>query len=114
MILFYFPASQTADKSQSDTLESEEFVEFYKMLTERKDILALFQEYSSDGQKLSVCDLEDFLREEQLEGDTSQQHAIELIDRYEPSDNGTDHCHTLFHTNKFLEPATMAIHKHKI
>ncbi|XP_012691855.2 1-phosphatidylinositol 4,5-bisphosphate phosphodiesterase delta-4 [Clupea harengus] len=82
MLLF-----KTADKSQSDTLESEEFVEFYKMLTERKDILALFQEYSSDGQKLSVCDLEDFLREEQLEGDTSQQHAIELIDRYEPSDN---------------------------
>ncbi|KAL2081528.1 hypothetical protein ACEWY4_023381 [Coilia grayii] len=77
---------KAADKSQSDSLEAEEFVVFYKMLTERKEILALFQEYSSDGKKLSVCDLEDFLRDEQLEGDTSQQHAIELIERYEPSE----------------------------
>lgn len=68
---------------------------FYKMLTERKEILALFQEYSSDGKKLSVCDLEDFLREEQQEGDTSQQHALELIERYEPSQKGTDHRHHL-------------------
>ncbi|KAG5283383.1 hypothetical protein AALO_G00041470 [Alosa alosa] len=82
MLLF-----KTADKSQTDSLEAEEFVEFYKMLTERKEILELFQEYSSDGEKLSVCDLVDFLREEQLEGDTSQQHAVDLIDRYEPSDN---------------------------
>ncbi|XP_062390525.1 1-phosphatidylinositol 4,5-bisphosphate phosphodiesterase delta-4 [Sardina pilchardus] len=82
MLLF-----KTADKSQSDSLEAEEFVEFYKMLTERKEILELFQEYSSDGEKLSVCDLVDFLREEQLEGDTSQQHAVDLIDRYEPSGN---------------------------
>ncbi|XP_063069568.1 1-phosphatidylinositol 4,5-bisphosphate phosphodiesterase delta-4 [Engraulis encrasicolus] len=80
MLLF-----KAADKSQTDTLEATEFVVFYKMLTERKEILALFQEYSSDGKKLSVCDLEDFLREEQQEGDTSQQHALELIERYEPS-----------------------------
>ncbi|XP_047432267.1 1-phosphatidylinositol 4,5-bisphosphate phosphodiesterase delta-4 [Mugil cephalus] len=75
-----------ADKSQSGTLEDEEFVLFYKMLTQREDVLRIFQEYSADGQKLSQRDLEDFLREEQLEVDDTQEHAKQLIERYEPSD----------------------------
>lgn len=78
-----------ADKSQSGTLEDDEFVFFYKMLTQREDVLRVFQEYSVDGQKLSQSDLEDFLREEQLGGDNLQQHAKQLIERYEPSDTGT-------------------------
>ena len=77
-----------ADKSQSGTLEDDEFVLFYKMLTQREDVLKVFQEYSTDGQKLSQSDLEDFLREEQLEGGDIQQHAKQLIERYEPSDTG--------------------------
>uniref|UniRef100_A0A672MZY4 Phosphoinositide phospholipase C n=1 Tax=Sinocyclocheilus grahami TaxID=75366 RepID=A0A672MZY4_SINGR len=75
-----------ADKSESGTLEDQEFVEFYKMLTERTEVLDLFQDYSSDGQSLSQCDLEEFLREEQLEGEGSYEHALQLIDCYEPSD----------------------------
>ncbi|XP_016894277.1 1-phosphatidylinositol 4,5-bisphosphate phosphodiesterase delta-4 isoform X1 [Cynoglossus semilaevis] len=75
-----------ADKSQSRTLEDDEFVHFYKMLTQREDVLRVFQKYSSDGQKLSLSDLEDFLREEQLEGGNLQQRAKQLIERYEPSD----------------------------
>lgn len=78
-----------ADKSQSGTLEDDEFVLFYKMLTQREDVLRVFQEYSGDGQKLSQSDLEDFLREEQLEGVDIQQQAKQLIERYEPSDTGT-------------------------
>ncbi|KAM7365220.1 hypothetical protein PAMP_016166 [Pampus punctatissimus] len=75
-----------ADKSQSGTLEDDEFVLFYKMLTQREDVLRVFQEFSADGQKLSQSDLEDFLKEEQLEGDNIQQHAKQLIECYEPSD----------------------------
>lgn len=78
-----------ADKSQSGTLEDDEFVLFYKMLTQREDVVRIFQEYSVDGQKLSQRDLEDFLREEQLEDGNIQQHAKQLIERYEPSDTGT-------------------------
>ncbi|XP_039462324.1 1-phosphatidylinositol 4,5-bisphosphate phosphodiesterase delta-4 isoform X1 [Oreochromis aureus] len=74
-----------ADKSQSGTLENDEFVLFYKMLTQREDVLKVFQEYS-DGQKLSQSNLEDFLREEQLEGGDIQLHAKQLIECYEPSD----------------------------
>uniref|UniRef100_A0A8C1J419 Phosphoinositide phospholipase C n=1 Tax=Cyprinus carpio TaxID=7962 RepID=A0A8C1J419_CYPCA len=75
-----------ADKSQSGTLEDDEFVLFYKMLTQREDVLRVFQEYSSDGQKLMLQDLKDFLREEQLHEDGVQQYALKLIERYEPSD----------------------------
>ncbi|XP_030643493.1 1-phosphatidylinositol 4,5-bisphosphate phosphodiesterase delta-4 [Chanos chanos] len=74
-----------ADKSHTGSLDGEEFVHFYKMLTERREVLDLFKEYSSDGQTLSQCDLEEFLREEQMEGESSQALALELIDRYEPS-----------------------------
>lgn len=80
---------QMADKSQSGTLEDDEFVLFYKMLTQRDDVLRVFQEHSVDGQKLSQSNLEDFLREEQLDGIDIQQHAKQLIERYEPSDTGT-------------------------
>uniref|UniRef100_A0A3B3WN77 Phosphoinositide phospholipase C n=1 Tax=Poecilia mexicana TaxID=48701 RepID=A0A3B3WN77_9TELE len=75
-----------ADKSQTGALEGDEFVLFYKMITQREDILKIFQEYSSDGQKLSQSDIEDFLREEQLEDVDIQHHAQELIKYYEPSD----------------------------
>uniref|UniRef100_A0A672MXZ6 Phosphoinositide phospholipase C n=1 Tax=Sinocyclocheilus grahami TaxID=75366 RepID=A0A672MXZ6_SINGR len=74
------------NEEHSGTLEDQEFVEFYKMLTERTEVLDLFQDYSSDGQSLSQCDLEEFLREEQLEGEGSYEHALQLIDCYEPSD----------------------------
>ncbi|KAK5619272.1 1-phosphatidylinositol 4,5-bisphosphate phosphodiesterase delta-4 [Crenichthys baileyi] len=75
-----------ADKSQTGALEGDEFVLFYKMLTQREDILKIFQEFSSDGQKLSQSDLEEFLREEQLEGGDIHHRAQELIECYEPSD----------------------------
>ncbi|KAI7791219.1 putative 1-phosphatidylinositol 4 [Triplophysa rosa] len=75
-----------ADKSQSGTLEDDEFVLFYKMLTQREDVLRVFQEYSGDRQKLTLQDLVDFQREEQLHEDGVQQYALELIKRYEPSD----------------------------
>ncbi|XP_055361668.1 1-phosphatidylinositol 4,5-bisphosphate phosphodiesterase delta-4-like isoform X2 [Betta splendens] len=75
-----------ADRSQSGTLEDDEFVLFYKMLTRREDVLKVFQQYSADGQKLSLRDLQGFLRDEQLEGGGVEQQAKRLIERYEPSD----------------------------
>ena len=85
---------QMADKSQTGSLEGDEFVLFYKMLTQREDVVRIFQDYSGDGQKLTLRDLEDFLREEQLETEAVQQRALELIERYEPSDTGTNHSRT--------------------
>ncbi|XP_023125936.1 1-phosphatidylinositol 4,5-bisphosphate phosphodiesterase delta-4 isoform X1 [Amphiprion ocellaris] len=75
-----------ADKSESDSLEIEQFVYFYKMLTQRDEVWKVFQDYSGDGEKLMLEELENFLRMEQQEGEQSAQHAKELIDRYEPSE----------------------------
>lgn len=79
---------QAADKSESGTLEGEEFVLFYKALTEREEVLSLFQAFSEDGKKLTLLELVDFLRQEQLEDEGTEELAMELIDKYEPSETG--------------------------
>lgn len=79
---------QAADTSQSDTLEGQEFIEFYKALTKRDEVREVFENFSADGQKLTLLEFVDFLREEQKEGDRAPDLALELIDRYEPSDSG--------------------------
>ncbi|KAM6934380.1 1-phosphatidylinositol 4,5-bisphosphate phosphodiesterase delta-4 [Xenentodon cancila] len=75
-----------ADKSDSGSLEIEQFVHFYKMLTQRDEVWKVFQDYSGDGERLMLEELELFLREEQHEGEPSAQHAKELIAHYEPSE----------------------------
>lgn len=77
-----------ADKSESGSLEIEQFVFFYKMLTQRDEVLEVFQDYSEDGEKLMLEELQSFLSVEQHEGEQSAQHAQELIERYEPSETG--------------------------
>ncbi|NWS58945.1 PLCD4 phosphodiesterase, partial [Chunga burmeisteri] len=77
---------QDADKSESGTLEGEEFVLFYKALTQREEVLSLFQDFSEDGKKLTLLELVDFLRQEQLEDEGTEELAMELIDKYEPSE----------------------------
>ncbi|CAN9497978.1 unnamed protein product [Ophioblennius macclurei] len=75
-----------ADKSESGSLEIEQFVQFYKMLTQRDEVWKVFQDYSGDGEKLMLEELESFLKIEQHEGEEITQRARELIGRYEPSD----------------------------
>ncbi|EMP35169.1 1-phosphatidylinositol-4,5-bisphosphate phosphodiesterase delta-4 [Chelonia mydas] len=77
---------QMADRSESGTLEGEEFVLFYKALTQRDDVLDVFQVFSQDGKKLTLLEFVDFLQQEQLEGENTQEFAMELIARYEPSE----------------------------
>ncbi|XP_007908510.2 1-phosphatidylinositol 4,5-bisphosphate phosphodiesterase delta-4 isoform X2 [Callorhinchus milii] len=76
-----------ADKSRSGTLEGEEFVLFYKALTEREDLRKIFSHCSADGQTFSQREFAEFLTEQQLEpADTAMETASALIDRHEPSD----------------------------
>ncbi|XP_044934682.1 1-phosphatidylinositol 4,5-bisphosphate phosphodiesterase delta-4 [Mustela nigripes] len=85
---YAFQLFQAADTSESGTLEGEEFVEFYKALTKRTEVQELFENFSADGQKLTLLEFVDFLQEEQKEGERASDLALELIDRYEPSDSG--------------------------
>ncbi|XP_067890873.1 1-phosphatidylinositol 4,5-bisphosphate phosphodiesterase delta-4 [Heterodontus francisci] len=76
-----------ADKSLSGTLEGDEFVLFYKALTQRDDIHRLFNEFSKDRKKLALLEFVDFLKQEQLEQkENVEQFAMDLIARYEPSE----------------------------
>lgn len=77
-----------ADKSETGSLEGEEFVLFYKALTQRDEVLEIFQEYSEDGKKLTLLEFVDFLQQEQMEIEGTDELAMELIDRYEPSETG--------------------------
>ncbi|XP_068102147.1 1-phosphatidylinositol 4,5-bisphosphate phosphodiesterase delta-4 [Hyperolius riggenbachi] len=77
---------QMADKSESGTLEGDEFVLFYKALTQRDEVLKIFQDYSKDGKKLTLLEFVDFLRQEQLEVENTEEFAMDLIARYEPSE----------------------------
>lgn len=83
---------QMADKSESGSLEIEQFVHFYKLLTQRDEVWKVFQEYSGDGEKLMLEELENFLEVEQQEGEQSTKHALQLIDCHEPSESGKDIC----------------------
>ncbi|XP_012583882.1 PREDICTED: 1-phosphatidylinositol 4,5-bisphosphate phosphodiesterase delta-4 isoform X1 [Condylura cristata] len=89
---YAFQLFQTADASQSGTLEGEEFVTFYKALTKRAEVQELFENFSADGEKLTLLEFVDFLREEQKEGDCASDLALELINRYEPSESGKLRC----------------------
>ncbi|XP_021452638.2 1-phosphatidylinositol 4,5-bisphosphate phosphodiesterase delta-4 isoform X2 [Oncorhynchus mykiss] len=109
-----------ADNSESGCLENEEFVQFYKMLTKREDVWRVFQDYSRDGQILTLAELEDFLKQEQQEGERSLEHAQELIDRYEPSENAKKHgamsidgfqMYLVSPEGAILDPQLLALHQ---
>uniref|UniRef100_A0A8C7SRD4 Phosphoinositide phospholipase C n=1 Tax=Oncorhynchus mykiss TaxID=8022 RepID=A0A8C7SRD4_ONCMY len=106
--------------STSGCLENEEFVQFYKMLTKREDVWRVFQDYSRDGQILTLAELEDFLKQEQQEGERSLEHAQELIDRYEPSENAKKHgamsidgfqMYLVSPEGAILDPQLLALHQ---
>ncbi|XP_060683770.1 1-phosphatidylinositol 4,5-bisphosphate phosphodiesterase delta-4-like [Hemiscyllium ocellatum] len=86
-----------ADRSHSGTLEGDEFVLFYKALTQRDDIHRLFNEFSKDRKKLTLLEFVDFLKYEQLEQvENLETFAMDLIARYEPSETARNlHAMTL-------------------
>uniref|UniRef100_A0A8C6PBS1 Phosphoinositide phospholipase C n=1 Tax=Nothobranchius furzeri TaxID=105023 RepID=A0A8C6PBS1_NOTFU len=79
-----------ADKSETGYLEIEQFVHFYKILTQRDEVWKVFQDYSGDGEILTLEELECFLRVEQQEGQHSSHRAEELIQRYEPLESAVN------------------------
>uniref|UniRef100_A0A1A8RCL1 Phosphoinositide phospholipase C n=1 Tax=Nothobranchius rachovii TaxID=451742 RepID=A0A1A8RCL1_9TELE len=79
-----------ADKSETGYLEIEQFVHFYKILTQRDEVWKVFQDYSGDGEILTLEELECFLRVEQQEGQHSCHRAEELIQRYEPLESAVN------------------------
>ncbi|XP_077158993.1 1-phosphatidylinositol 4,5-bisphosphate phosphodiesterase delta-1 isoform X1 [Paroedura picta] len=77
---------EQCDTSHTDTLEDDEIEDFYKLLTEREEIGALFSRYANAEQVMSLDSLVRFLREEQQEEDAGPEMARSLIERYEPDE----------------------------
>ncbi|KFW87053.1 1-phosphatidylinositol 4,5-bisphosphate phosphodiesterase delta-1, partial [Manacus vitellinus] len=73
------------DKSKTEALEDDEIEEFYKILTERREIDNIFQMYSDADGFMSCQNLVRFLYETQQEEDAVVA-APALIQRYEPNE----------------------------
>ncbi|PKU36129.1 1-phosphatidylinositol -bisphosphate phosphodiesterase delta-1 [Limosa lapponica baueri] len=78
---------QHCDKSKTEALEDDEIEEFYKILTERKEIDKIFQKYSDQQGFMSCQNLVRFLYETQQEEDAVVA-APALIQKYEPNERG--------------------------
>lgn len=71
-------------KGEKPTLDSEEFVKFYNLLTERPEIEELFLKYAKTTGHLTPSDLHMFLLHDQQEVNTTEENCRELIAVYEP------------------------------
>ncbi|XP_072315914.1 1-phosphatidylinositol 4,5-bisphosphate phosphodiesterase delta-4-like [Eucyclogobius newberryi] len=76
-----------ADKLERGSLDAEEFVQFYKLLTQRDEVWKVFQDFSADGERLLLDELQNFLRIEQQE---EEDRAREMIELYEPSETARE------------------------
>uniref|UniRef100_A0AAV2JWU2 EF-hand domain-containing protein n=1 Tax=Knipowitschia caucasica TaxID=637954 RepID=A0AAV2JWU2_KNICA len=70
-----------SDKLGRGSLDMEEFVFFYKLLTQRDEVWKVFQDFSSDGERLLLAELSYFLCNEQKEAqeEDQQERAEEMI-----------------------------------
>lgn len=75
-----------SDKTDSGSLDMDQFVLFYNLLTQRDEVWKVFQDFSSDGDRLLLDELENFIRIEQHEEIRTTERAQELIKLYEPSE----------------------------
>ncbi|MEQ2203808.1 hypothetical protein XENOCAPTIV_003956 [Xenoophorus captivus] len=101
---------QKADKNKDGKMNFKEVKKLLKMMNvemnedhalhlfTRDEVWKVFQDYSGDGEMLTLEELENFLRLEQGEGDQSSQHALELIQCYELSETGTCMVHAVDYT----------------
>ncbi|XP_033842727.1 1-phosphatidylinositol 4,5-bisphosphate phosphodiesterase delta-4 [Periophthalmus magnuspinnatus] len=76
-----------SDKLDRGCLDMEEFVLFYKLLTQRDEVWKVFQDFSADGERLLLDELQNFLRVEQQE---TEERAKDMILLYEPSDTARE------------------------
>ncbi|KAJ0070554.1 hypothetical protein NL108_015871, partial [Boleophthalmus pectinirostris] len=76
-----------SDKLERGYLDMEEFVLFYKLLTQRDEVWKVFQDFSADGERLLLDELQSFLRVEQQE---AEERAKDMILLYEPSETARE------------------------
>ncbi|XP_071944807.1 uncharacterized protein [Antedon mediterranea] len=65
-------------------LDYEEFMQFYKLISTRKELLFLLQQYSQSKQYMTTEELQKFLQTEQRLASVTIAMCEEIIDKFEP------------------------------
>ncbi|XP_053383997.1 1-phosphatidylinositol 4,5-bisphosphate phosphodiesterase eta-2-like isoform X2 [Mercenaria mercenaria] len=71
-------------KGEKPTLDREEFVQFYTVLTERPEVEELYAKYAKDVGYMTASDLQMFLTHDQKETGVTIERCKEIIVVYEP------------------------------
>ncbi|XP_052828216.1 1-phosphatidylinositol 4,5-bisphosphate phosphodiesterase delta-4 [Octopus bimaculoides] len=75
---------KTVNRHGKQTLDSEEFVKFYHLLTRRSELEELFKRYVRGKSYLSSGDLLKFLKQQQKEKTVTEDMCKEWIKKFEP------------------------------
>ncbi len=85
-------AADTEGASEGDDLDGklnfDEFCTLFKDLSARPELKMLFSKYSSKMEWLTVHDLQKFLQLEQGADNPSLEFCTQLVQKYEPTDEG--------------------------
>ncbi|KAK6191656.1 hypothetical protein SNE40_003288 [Patella caerulea] len=81
-----FDAANTnrKDKKSTNTLDRQEFVNFYHQLTRRPELEELFVKFSRGKGVMNASDLLCFMREGQKRHDTDEEYCRHIIEIFEP------------------------------
>ncbi|XP_038047120.1 1-phosphatidylinositol 4,5-bisphosphate phosphodiesterase delta-4-like isoform X2 [Patiria miniata] len=74
-------------KTVSNALDAEEFINFYRMVTRRPELVKVFQEYSGEDDYWTLEEFVEFMHEEMKRFQIKAPWCKEIIEKYEPSDD---------------------------
>ncbi|XP_064159624.1 1-phosphatidylinositol 4,5-bisphosphate phosphodiesterase eta-1 isoform X3 [Anguilla rostrata] len=85
-----FQEADTDD--QQGTLTYEEFSVFYRMMSMRRDLFLLLMSFSERKDHLTAEELGNFLRTEQKMANVTTEYCLDVIDKFEVSDENKQNC----------------------
>ncbi|KAJ7370301.1 calcium-dependent phospholipase C [Desmophyllum pertusum] len=79
-----FKAADTDDQDSEGLLDFNEFINFYKSISTRREIYLLLLKYGNSKEHMTVAELRLFLETEQKMTDVTDEHCCQIIQTYEP------------------------------
>lgn len=79
-----FKAADTDDQDSEGLLDFNEFINFYKSISTRREIYLLLLKYGNSKEHMTVAELKMFLETEQKMTDVTDEHCCQIIQTYEP------------------------------
>ncbi|KAK2557748.1 1-phosphatidylinositol 4 [Acropora cervicornis] len=79
-----FKAADTENQDSEGLLDFNEFINFYKSISTRREIYLLLLKYGNSKEHMTVDELKLFLETEQKMSDVTLEHCRQIIQTYEP------------------------------